>query len=192
MISGSLQTYLPIVGGLVIILIIVNGLRVYYRNKHVQSQEEKMPEQEEVDDIPMITPKKTEPEDIFFISVHAKPGATFGDDCFLNNLASVGLVFGDNDIFHYDVKTEIGNVRLFSVAKLNKPGIFNLNDPASLCCKGLLFFMHKRHCKRLLLAFDYMLEVAKQLAEDLDGVLYEGYDVPWSEANMRAFRETLE
>lgn len=193
MMPDNLQTLLPIVGGLVLFMIVLNGLRVYCRKRRAEPMiEEKAALPEEVLVTPVIKPRKTETEDLFFISVHAKPGNTFGDDLFLKTLASVGLVFGDNHIFHYDVKTETGDARLFSVAKLNKPGTFDICDPASLSCKGLLFFMHKRDCQRLVLAFDYMLEVAKQLAEDLDGVLYEGYDLSWNEQKMRNFRETLE
>lgn len=194
MMSENLQTLLPIVGGLVVFVILLNGLRAYFRQRREHHHEEVTKEEcpKVAETAPITAPKKTEPADIFFISLHAKPGNTFGDDFFLQTLESVGLVFGDNQIFHYDVKTEEGDARLFSVAKLNKPGTFNIDDASSLSCRGLLFFMDKRDCKRLVLAFDYMLEVAKQLAEDLDGTLYEGYSLPWSDEKMRDFREALE
>ncbi|MCD8525003.1 MAG: cell division protein ZipA C-terminal FtsZ-binding domain-containing protein [Gammaproteobacteria bacterium] len=132
------------------------------------------------------------PSDFITISVHAKSGRVFTDYDFLQTLGAVGLVYGEHKIFHYEVKTEIGLQRLFSVAQLNNPGTFDLDHIHMLNCKGLLFFIDLRHCHKPVLALDSMLEVAYQLADELDAIMFEGYAAPWQEDTPRALSAKLD
>lgn len=120
-------------------------------------------------------------DDLVMLSVHAPKGRSFGDYDFLQTLGAVGLAFGDHKIFHYDVKTDQGVKRLFSVAKLNKPGVFDIDNIESMDCQGLLLFVNLKDCARIQLAVDCLLDVAQQLADELDGILFEGYNTPWTE-----------
>jgi cell division protein ZipA len=205
--SENLSTLLPIVGGLVILLILLNAIRHHFRKKrpsHIDALKDiDAPEEDEssfvlneeaveVEEKPVRISEKTEQEDLLVISLHAQKGKHFGDYMFLQALGAAGLVFGDHHIFHYDVKTEIGNVRLFSMARLNNPGTFDIDDIESVTCKGLLFFINLRTCKRSSLAIDCMLEVAQQLADDLDGILYEGYNIPWQTDTAQRLRSKAE
>ena len=137
---------------------------------------------------------KPEPvsSDFIMISVHAKSGRVFTDYEFLQTLGSVGLVYGEHNIFHYDVRTDIGVQRLFSVAQLNNPGTFDLDHIQTLNCKGLLFFIDLRHCRKPVLALDSMLEVAYQLADELDATMFDGYATPWQEDTPRALSAKLD
>ncbi len=121
----------------------------------------------------------SEHDHFIMISIHAKPGRIFSDYHFIQALGANGLEYGDHKIFHYDVKTDIGVQRLFSVAQLNKPGSFDLNDVKNIYCKGLLFFIDLRQCRKRALALDCMIETAYQLADDLDGIMFDGYNAPW-------------
>lgn len=207
--TESLNTLLPVVGGLAIVVILLNAVRPYLRRKKQEKTDQiknidkleeeevsefvvnqEQPEDERVEAVRVS--EEVEQSDLLVISLHAKPGQSFGDYMFLQTLGSVGLVFGDHNIFHYDVKTDIGDARLFSVAKLNNPGTFDIDDIESVACKGLLFFIHLRICKKPLLALDCLLDVAQQLADDLDGVLYEGYHIPWKPETAQRFRLKLE
>ena len=138
--------------------------------------DETIAQESEVEETPSF-----EESDILMLSVHAKPGQSFGDYDFLQTLGSAGLVFGEHSIFHYDVKTDQGDERLFSVAKLNKPGTFDIDDVKSLDCKGLLLFVDLAQSRKPALAVNCLLETAKQLADDLHGQLFEGYNNAWSD-----------
>lgn len=130
--------------------------------------------------------------DYMMISVHAKPNTYFSDYSFLQTLGSTGLEYGEHQIFHYDVKTDNGIQRLFSVAQLNKPGTFDLDNIDVLRCKGLLLFIDLNACRKKILALDCMLEVAYQLTEDLDGIMYEGYNTPWTDDTPKLLAQQIE
>ncbi len=134
----------------------------------------------------------SEHNDFIMISLHAQPGRVFTDYHFLQILGAVGLVYGEHKIFHYDVKTDIGVQRLFSVAQLNNPGTFDLDHVESINCKGLLLFIDFRQCRKQVLALDCMLETAYQLAEDLDAIMFEAYDTAWQDDTPRALSKRLE
>lgn len=134
----------------------------------------------------------SEVDNFMMISVHPKPNAYFSDYSFIQTLGSVGLIYGEHKIFHYDVKTDQGIQRLFSVAQLNKPGTFDLDHIETIHCKGLLLFIDLRACRKRTLALDCLLETAYQLAEDLEGVMFEGYKTPWQEDTPRALAQKVE
>lgn len=124
---------------------------------------------------------KVSTQDIIMISLHAKSGASFGDYDFLQSLGGVGLTFGEHSIFHYDIKTEQGDERLFSVAKLNKPGTFDVDNIESMHCKGLLMFIDLSQSRKPVLALDCLIDTAKQLAQELGGTLFESYNIAWTD-----------
>ena len=136
--------------------------------------------------VDVVMPVKKKPQettghnDLIMVSIHAPRGCSFGDYNFLQTLGAMGLAFGDHQIFHYDVKTEHGEKRLFSAAKLNKPGTFDIDNIESIDCQGLLLFVNLKQCARIQLAVDCMLDIAQQLSEELEGALFEGYNTPWT------------
>ncbi len=210
------QITLLSISALIILLVVIHAMTRYFKNKRdsliaadIDAQdEESFPsiqhdEQEVIYDQPLSTKsesvssensKKSNSEinNFMMISVHAKANEVFSDYSFLQTMGSVGLIYGEHKIFHYDVKTDQGMQRLFSVAQLNKPGTFDIDHVETINCKGLLLFIDLRTCRKQTLALDCMLEVAYQLAEDLDGIMYEGYNTPWQEDTPRALAQRLE
>jgi FtsZ-interacting cell division protein ZipA len=204
------------IGALIILLVVIHSITRYFKNKRdaliaadIDAQgEENFPsiqddETEVIYDQPLSkksepvsseTSKKSDSEinSFMMISVHAKANEVFSDYSFLQTMGSVGLIYGEHKIFHYDVKTDQGMQRLFSVAQLNKPGTFDIDHVETINCKGLLLFIDLRTCRKQTLALDCMLEVAYQLAEDLDGIMYEGYNTPWQEDTPRALAQQLD
>lgn len=136
--------------------------------------------------------RKVTSQDLIMVSVHAKPGASFGDYDFLQSLGGVGLAFGEHNIFHYDIKTEQGEERLFSVAKLNKPGTFDINNIETMNCQGLLMFVDLSQSRKPVLALDCLIDTAKQLANELDGTLFEGYNTVWTDKTEKSLSEKVE
>lgn len=91
----------------------------------------------------------------------------------LQSLLASGLRYGAYNIFHrHETKTGRGRV-LFSVASVNKPGTFELSKMGSFSCPGLTLFMVLKDAPDAMKAFDTLLEVAKQLAEDLGGEVWD-------------------
>lgn len=213
----TMQIVLLSLAGLIIVFVMINSALRYFKNRQIISSEayalEEYGEEEilpivqddefenveiiEADSANTIKEQKASTatnhhNDFMMISVHAKPNCVFSDYGFVQTMGSVGLEYGEHKIFHYDVKTDIGMQRLFSVAQLNKPGIFDIDHVETINCRGLLLFIDLRSCRKQTLALDCMLETAYQLAEDLDGVMFEGYNIPWQEDTPRALAQKLE
>ena len=95
-----------------------------------------------------------------------------GYELFQALLAS-GLRYGERNIFHrHEIKT--GHAySLFSLASVNKPGIFELSKIGSFSCPGLVLFMLLKSIPDPMAAFDAMLETAYQLSEDLGGEIWD-------------------
>lgn len=210
-----MQIVLLFIAGLIILFVVVSALTRFFK-KHREAIEETTFFEQEEEDLPSIQNASTEEAEIveeaeeltqeqkvsedstspqshfMMISVHAKPNAVFSGYHFLQSMGSIGLEYGEHKIFHYDVKTDIGTQRLFSVAQLNKPGIFDIDHVENINCKGLLMFIDLKACRKRMLALDCMLEAAYQLAEDLDGIMFEGYNTPWQEDTPRALAQQVE
>lgn len=212
---ATTQIILLSIAALIILFVIIHSMSRFFRNRHESSvnleiedqDEENFPnvQDDQPEDVVEISEEASEPtqthakkkspvdqNSFMMISVHAKPHAVFSDYSFLQTMGSVGLVYGEHKIFHYDVKTDIGMHRLFSVAQLNKPGTFDMDHVETINCKGLLLFIDLQACRKQILALDCMLEAAYQLAEDLDGIMYEGYNTPWQDDTPRALTQQLE
>ena len=211
----TMQLVLLSIAGLIILFVIINSVIRFFKNRSLASEDLDIEIQEDAslpnvqEDVPEITEEilvtksgpvqvkkveqtQTDSNGIMMISVHAKPNRVFSDYSFLQTMGSVGLVYGEHKIFHYDVKTDIGTQRLFSAAQLNKPGTFDIDHVENIRCKGLLLFVDLRACRKQTLALDCMLEAAYQLAEDLDGIMFEGYNTPWQDDTPRALSQQLE
>lgn len=215
----TMQIILLSIAGLIILFVVVNAIIRLFKNRSNVSDhyEIENPDEENFPNIQSNEPEAAEEvlstklesaktdnvekekidnaaahDHFMMISVHSKPNTVFSDYSFLQSMGSAGLEYGDHKIFHYDVKTDIGIQRLFSVAQLNKPGTFDIDHVETIHCKGLLMFIDLRACRKQTLALDCMLEAAYQLAEDLDGIMFEGYNTPWHDDTPRALAQQLE
>lgn len=215
----AMQIILLSIATLIIFFVVVNAIIRFFRNRsnvsdhyeienpdeanfpNIQNNEPEAAEEVLSTKLESVKTHNVEKEKIdesaaydhfMIISVHAKPNTVFSDYGFLQSMGSAGLEYGDHKIFHYDVKTDIGIQRLFSVAQLNKPGAFDIDHVETIHCKGLLMFIDLRSCRKQTLALDCMLEAAYQLAEDLDGIMFEGYNTPWHDDTPRALSKQLQ
>ncbi len=117
--------------------------------------------------------KLNSPADFVFFHVVAPKEFPFGGYELLQTILSNGLRYGDLNIFHrHETKTGRGHV-LFSLSSINKPGTFDLPKMGSYTCPGLTLFMVLRDVADPMLAFDTLLETARQLAEDLGGEVWD-------------------
>lgn len=128
---------------------------------------------------------------LLVLSVFAKPNCHFASYDLLQTILATGMQFGEMNIFHYYLDTEQGRTVLFSLASATKPGDFDLDHIGDFSCIGLSLFMDLNEAIEPEFAFNRMLEVAQQLAEELDGDLYAGPRRPWNEELLAQYRERI-
>jgi len=120
---------------------------------------------------PGITTEK--PSEYVLLHVMAPSEYTYNGYELLQSLLASGLRYGDMNIFHrHETKTGRGPI-LFSLASVNEPGTFELPKMGNFSCPGLILFMPLKHEPDPMIAFDTMLETAKQLIEDLGGDIWD-------------------
>ncbi len=117
----------------------------------------------------------TPAEQEVIIALYIKPpsGHEFAGPAIVRSMNSVGLRYGDMDIFHHfgagDLRTELP---LFSVANMVEPGHFDLHDIETFATPGLAMFLRLPSSLDGAVAFELFLNTAQRLAEALSGDLY--------------------
>lgn len=150
-----------------------NGFTMAAENEYVRpvvSKENSSQIFDEVDsDAALAVKPKQATQNIIMLYLMAPNGQPYNGYELLQALLSVGLRYGNMQIFHrYEQKTGRGDV-LFSLASATKPGTFDLPKMGGFSCAGLALFLDINKVKDPRNAFDIMLETAGQLAEDLGG-----------------------
>lgn len=96
----------------------------------------------------------------------------FGEQ--LRGLAEAcGMVHGTMDLFHRYEDSLLEGQTQFSMANMTESGSFYLNTMANVHTAGVVFFMTLPSANDSIRAFDYMLETAQCLANNLGGELYD-------------------
>lgn len=105
-------------------------------------------------------------------------------------LKRVGLVHGKYGIFHR-LADEGADEPLFSVASLTEPGSFDLANLEDANIAGLSLFLVLPGGGDPVARFDEMIGLARDLTEDLDGVLLDERGSSWSIQRERYIREEI-
>jgi cell division protein ZipA len=109
------------------------------------------------------------------ISLYVRPpeGHQFAGTAIVGAMNSVGLRFGDMDIFHHfgagDLRVE---TPLFSVANMVEPGSFDLTKTDSFTTPGLALFLQLPGPLDGAVTFELFLNTGQRLTEALSGDLY--------------------
>lgn len=106
-------------------------------------------------------------------------------------LTAAQLEYGEMKIFHYFFQTPTGPQHLFSVSSAVEPGYFDLADIGAICCPGLCLFMQIQSTANPRLAFNRLLETAKQLAQELGGTLCDTRQQLFTEATRLSYEVKL-
>ena len=138
---------------------------------------------------------KKEPEvaedDLIILSIFAKTGHYFVSYELLQAITGAGLQFGEMNMFHYYILQGDKKITLFSLASMTKSGDFNLDRIGDYSCRGLTLFMKVTSVPQPEDAFSCMLEIAEQLADDLDGELRAGFHLPWTPELYDQYQEKI-
>ncbi len=104
--------------------------------------------------------------------VMADPDRPYAGYELLQTLLSVGLRFGERQIFHRYIQQDQNLGNWFSVAAANKPGVFELGSIGAFSCAGLILFMAEGVTAYNDTALRKMIGTAEQLVEELGGDIW--------------------
>lgn len=113
------------------------------------------------------------PPDVIILHIFAKNNRRFVGYELLQAILACGFRFGDMDIFHRHQHANGRGKVLFSLASAVEPGTFDMNAMGGYTCLGLTLFMHPTEVKQAIAVFDLMLNTARELAKDLEGVVLD-------------------
>jgi cell division protein ZipA len=138
-----------------------------------------------VDDKPVQEPEVVlgEPQDVLVLHVVAKEGEQIQGAELLPCLLSLNFKFGDMDIFHRHLDNAGNGKVLFSMANMLKPGVFDPDNMEQFSTEGVVLFMTLPCYGDAVMNFSTMLNLAEQLADDLDAVVLDERRTPWTEHN---------
>jgi cell division protein ZipA len=124
---------------------------------------------------PSITqvPKTTVNPEVLIISVVMPENQQISGAALLPTLLTLGMKFGDMNIFHRH-QDNAGNGKVtFSLANIMNPGTFDLDNMGSFTTQGVSLFMTLPNAGDAFIVFEQMLNAAKQLALEFNGQLLD-------------------
>ena len=102
----------------------------------------------------------------------APEGQQFNGELVVQNLETVGLQFGEYNIFHRHLDNASSPV-LFSVANMMQPGVFDLNNLEKFATVGLVFFMHLPSAGNDLANLKLMIRTVESFAQSVGGFVLD-------------------
>lgn len=134
--------------------------------------------------------KRHKPEKVVTLRVVRREGDEMKAEEAVLALKRAGLIHGKYGIFHRML--EAGNDEpLFSVASLTEPGSFDLANLQDSSIAGLSLFLTLPGGGDPVVTFDAMLGLARDLTENLDGILLDERGSSWSIQRERYIREEI-
>lgn len=125
-----------------------------------------------VESEPRQKPQEKSPvEEVLIINIMAREGDCFEGNDLLRALMSSGMRFGDMNIFHYHVGGGDDGPVIFSLANMVVPGVFDLGLMEEFTTPGVSLFLALPIDGEAIKAFELMLSVSRDIAEQLGGEL---------------------
>ena len=106
----------------------------------------------------------------------------------LDAFERAGLKYGSVKVFE-----RIDENRLvdFAVASMLEPGTFPDEDLEDYFCPGIVFFMQPKELDDPVAVFEDFIDTIDQLADELDGVVWDNQRQPLSDETVEKFRQCL-
>jgi len=110
---------------------------------------------------------------VIVLSVVMPEGQVMSGAALLPSLLTLGMKYGEMNIFHRH-QDNAGNGKVtFSLANMMNPGTFNLDDIENFSTQGITLFMTLPNPGDAFAVFEQMLNAAKQLAVEFRGQLLD-------------------
>jgi len=135
-------------------------------------EDENMPAVSIAEEPVSIKTASIDPE-VLVVSVVMAEGQVISGAALLPTLLTLGMRFGDMDIFHRH-EDNAGNGKVtFSLANMMNPGTFNLDAIETFTTQGITLFMTLPNAGDAFEVFEQMIGAAKQLALEFQGQLLD-------------------
>ncbi|NQZ81383.1 MAG: cell division protein ZipA [Colwellia sp.] len=135
-------------------------------------EDEAMPAVSIAEDLNTKKSANIDPE-VLVVSVVMDEGQIISGAALLPTLLTLGMRFGDMDIFHRH-EDNAGNGKVtFSLANMMNPGTFNLDAIETFTTQGITLFMTLPNAGNAFEVFEQMIGAAKQLALEFQGQLLD-------------------
>lgn len=130
--------------------------------------------------------------DVLALYIMATPGNLFQGYELLQTISINNFRYGKMQIFHYHENPSDSQTPItMSLANAVEPGFFNLNEMGTFKTPGLVLFLRLNETKDLTDQFYFMLETAKQLADDLGGEILDDEKQPFNANSENAYKDRL-
>jgi len=131
-----------------------------------------------------------QPQDVFVLNVIGGERPLQGAEL-LPVLLTLGLKFGEMNIFHRHQDSAGNGKVLFSLANMVKPGVFDLDAMEQFETPGVSLFMTVPCAGDAMANFKLMLQAAQKLAEELGGQLLDGHRNPLTQQMVQHYAERI-
>lgn len=136
-------------------------------------------------DLTQIEPEDTEPEqvstkqqtasaEVLIVSVVVPEDSVISGAALLPNLLTLGMKFGEMQIFHRHQDNAGNGDSIFSLANWLNPGSFDLDNMETFETRGVSLFMQLPNPEDPFKVFEQMLAAANHLATEFHGQLLDG------------------
>lgn len=126
------------------------------------------------------TPPPQSTNSIVVLYIMAQDHHRFKGYDLYQSLINAGLLYGKMKIFHFHQAQDPQKPALFSIASAINPGVIDIDNIDNFTTPGLTVFMDTSRVRNPKLAFETMVAVAEQLADDLDGYILDSKRQQWS------------
>lgn len=115
------------------------------------------------------TESKKDVEDVIMLNVLARDEAGLAGGDLLQILLACDLRFGEANLFHRHEQANGRGPIQFSVASMVNPGVFDIDNMEGFSTPGVTFFLSLPGPENAMQAFEFMLETAQVVANNLEG-----------------------
>lgn len=137
-------------------------------------------------------PASDEPQDVFVLNVMAPEGQVFDGSELLPAMLTLGLKFGEMNIFHRHESDSGAGAVLFSLANMVKPGTFDIDNMEQFETHGISLFMAVPCAGQPSANFQLMLHAAEMLAAELNGQVLDVHRQPLTRHTVAHYKERIQ
>ncbi|WP_438864781.1 cell division protein ZipA [Neptunicella sp.] len=132
-------------------------------------------DQPPVEEMQQSEPADTEQEqEVLVLNVKMPDGKTIPGSALLPMLLTLGLKFGDQDIFHRHVNTNGKGPVLFSLANMFRPGVFDIDNMENFTTRGISLFMVLPIEGDPRQVFNMMHNASRKIADEFGAQILDG------------------
>ncbi|RJG49108.1 cell division protein ZipA [Motilimonas pumila] len=141
---------------------------------------------------PANEPASDEPQDVFVLNVMAPEGQVFDGAVLLPAMLTLGLKFGEMNIFHRHESDSGAGAVLFSLANMVKPGTFDIDNMEQFETHGISLFMAVPCAGQPSANFQLMLHAAEMLAAELNGQVLDVHRQPLTRHTVAHYKDRIQ